>query len=223
MSEQQQENQEQVQQEQQQEAQPQAQESVTEERAPAEETVSKAEFERALADMHKYKQQVREMSQASQAEKERLMREQENWKGLAELKEQELNEHKEKLEAIQNSLVKREKFNALEKAARAAGIRDEAINDLEYFGMDKLQVETTSTGRVNVLGVEGAIANLKLSRPYMFGGQKTVVNGNVPNVNNSDSGVVSEKDLIKLSNDARKSGDYTEYEKAFKQYRQQKK
>lgn len=222
MSEQQQPT-EQLQEQPQVETQEQAQEPVAEEQAPSQETVSKEEFERVLADMHKFKSQVREMSQASQQEKERMMREQENWKGLAELKERELQEANERLNGIQTSLVKREKFNALKDAALKEGIRPEAINDLEYFGMDGLQVETTSTGRVNVLGVDGAIANLKLKRPYMFGGQRTVVNGNVPNVNNSQAGLVSNEELIKLSNEASKTGDYTAYKKAFEQYKQQQK
>lgn len=197
---------------------PQQQEPIQE---PKEETVSKAEFDRVMSDMHKFKSQLREITSASQEEKERLLREQNNWQELAELKDKEAKEYKDRIEAIQSSLVQKEKFSAIKDAAMKAGIRPEAVTDLELVGFDNVKIETTSTGRVNVLGVESAINHLKLSRPHWFGQTNTRVAGSTPNISNT--GLVSLDDLNKLSVEAKKTGDYTTYSHKLKQYQQQKK
>lgn len=193
-------------------------ESVT---PPAEETVSKVEFERVLSEMHKYKGQLREISTASQVEKERLLKEQNNWQELAQIHESRSKAAEERLNMIQESLVNKEKFSALKDAAMRAGIKPEALSDLELVGLDKVQVETTSTGRVNVIGVSQAIDGLKLSRPHWFGGSPTRVSGALPTVA-STQGLVTEKELIKLSVEAQKNSDYATYEQKLKEYKQQK-
>lgn len=187
---------------------------------PAPEVVPKSEFDRVLADMHKYKGQLREISSASQAEKEKLLREQNNWQELAQLQESKAREAEEKLQQLQSALVNREKYSALKDAAMKAGIRSEALSDLELVGLDKVQVETTSTGRVNVIGVGQTIESLKLSRPHWFGGAKTNVSGSIPSVDGSQA-LVTSQELVKLSVEARKSGDYATYEKKLKAFQQQ--
>lgn len=184
------------------------------------ETVSKAEFEKVMTELHKYKGQLREISSASQAEKERLLREGNNFQELAALKDNEAKEIREKYDRLQNSLVDREKYSALKDAAVKAGLKAEALNDLELVALDKVQVETTSTGRVNVLGVSQTIENLKLSRPHWFGGGRTNVSGSIPSVDGTQA-LVTPKELIKLSEEALKSGDYATYENKLKTYQQQ--
>lgn len=200
---------------------PEQTEQVTQEQTP--ETVSRAEFEKVMAEMHKYKGQLREIATASHAEKEKLLREQNNFQELAVMKEREASEYKEKLELLQTSLVDREKYSALKDAAMKAGLRAEALTDLELVALDKVQVETTSTGRVNVLGVSQAIESLKVSRPHWFGGSKTTVAGALPTATSGAGGLVTLEEIIKLSNEASKSGDYATYEAKMKQYQQQRK
>lgn len=188
-----------------------------------EEVVSKAEFERVLADMHKYKSQARDMANKSRAEQEAILREKGEWQKIAEMKEQEAKEVSERYSQLQESLVQSKKFEALKEEALKQGIRPEALLDLELVGMDGVQVEQTSLGRVNVLGVGDAINRIKATRPHWFGSGRTTVVGSTPNVNNAPQGVVSNEELIKLSLQAKKSGDYTDYNKAFEKYRQQRK
>lgn len=192
--------------------------TTTEENKP--ETVSKAEFDKVLGEMHKYKGQLKEISTASQAEKERLLREGNNFQELATLKEKEAQEYREKYDRLQNSLVDKEKYSALKDAAVKAGLKPEALSDLELVALDKVQIETTSTGRVNVIGVTQAIEGLKLSRPHWFGGAKTTVSGNIPSVDGS-AALVTPQELVKLSEEARKSGDYATYEKKLRSFQQQ--
>lgn len=182
-----------------------------------------AEKQKLVDEVHKYKNTARELESKSRAEQERILREKGEWQQLAELKDEELKAERERISQIKESLINKEKLNALKDAGRKKGMREEALNDLELFGMDDVQVETTSMGNVNVLGVEGAIERLKLQRPYLFGGNRTNVNGNMPNVNNDGAGVVTKEELIKLQKEAKKSGDYAAYQKAHNQYRQQRK
>lgn len=214
---------EQQQQEQQQESiaqEAQEQPAVSEAKEQQPEVVPKSELQKVLDELHKYKSQARELSTAAQADKERLLREGNRWQELAELKDKELQDMRQTNDQIKDAMINEKKFSALKDAAVKAGLRQEAFSDLELVGLDQVQVETTSTGRVNVLGVDQLISNVKLSRPHWFGGQKTNVNGSIPNVNNQ-AGVVSTQDLVKLSNEAKKSGDYAQYEKSLRQFQQQ--
>jgi len=199
---------------------PVAAEAVPPVETPAEETVSKAEFEKVLAEMHKYKGEARDLTSASAAEKEQLLRAGGKWEEIATLKSKELEDANTRYTAIQKSLVDNKKFSALKDAAMKAGVRPEAMTDLELVSMDSLQVETTSTGRVNVLGVQAEIDRIKLTRPHWFGGAKTTINGGIPSVNNP-GGLVTKEELIKLSVEAQKSGDYTAYHAKTKQYQTQ--
>jgi hypothetical protein len=187
---------------------------------PPVESVPKAEFEKVLAELHKHKNEKRELLAKSQAEKEQILREQNRWQELAELKAKEAEELREYSTKAKEAFVSEKKYSALKEAALKAGIRPEALPDLEIVGLDKVQVETTSTGRVNVLGVEHAIENLKLQRPHWFGGQKTVIAGNTPNV--MAGAIVNTEQLDKLSKEAAKTGDYTAYQEATKLFQQQK-
>jgi hypothetical protein len=164
---------------------------------------------------------VRDSAAKSAAEKEQLLREQNRWQELAELKAKEAEDYKAHLDKTREAMVTDKKFGAVREAALKAGIRPEAIADLELVGLDKVQVETTSLGRVNVIGVDNLIDSIKLSRPHWFGGQQTRVAGTVPNI--SSPSVVSLSELNKLSLEASKSGDYTAYEQKLKQYQKQRK
>jgi hypothetical protein len=184
-------------------------------------TVSLEDHERALADLHKYKSQLRDIETKSEAQREQLLKDNKEFEKLAMVYKQKLEETDSKFKKAQEAIVLDKKFGALKEAAMKAGIRQEAIQDLESLNMDRVEVETTSTGRVNVLGVEGLIENLKMSRPHWFGATKTTVAGGVPNI--TQGGLVSKEELIKLSLEAQKTGDSSAYLAKFKQYKQQQK
>jgi len=158
---------------------------------------------------------------STQADVEKSLREQKRWEELVTIKDGELSELRQRDTETKKAFIQEKKYSAVKEEALKAGIRPEALADLELIGLDKVDIETTSTGRINVLGVQGAIESLKMSRPHWFGQPKTIINGNLPGVNNS-TGLVTSAEVNKLSMEARKTGDYAAYEKAFKQYRQQK-
>ena len=183
--------------------------------------VSKAELEHALADLQKFKTRATELEGKAKKEEEARLRDTENWKKLYELKTQEAEEKDQKLNQIQESIVENAKFSAVKEAALKSGIRPEALGDLSLLGFRDVAIETTSNGNVIVLGADRFVEQLKTIRPHWFGKPAINLNGNIPGVTGKGP-IANESDLIKLSLEAQRSGDYTAYEKKLKEYRQQK-
>lgn len=185
------------------------------------EMVPKAELERVLKDMHKYKATARELETKVKTEQETKMKEQENWKQYAELKEKEAKDAIEAKERVQASYVNEKKFSAIREAAMKAGIHQNAVSDLELLSLDSVVLETTSTGKLNVLGAEQFVSSLKTLKPHWFNAAKTNVNTSIPGVSSSEP--VTAAQVLKASKEAAKSGDYTAYQNLTKQYQQQRK
>lgn len=151
---------------------------------------TKAQLDAIAKEREEYKAKL------SQVEDERL-KASNQWKELAEIKEQKLREAEEKNIQFKNAYVQDKKMEVVKREAIKAGIRDEAIMDLDLVDLSMLEIETTSTGRINVLNVEKAIENLQSTRPYWFKSQ------NAPNINNSLPSVnkpadLSINDILKL-------------------------
>ena len=182
--------------------------------------VSKSELENVLADLHKYKAKAKEYEEKSRKTEEERLRETQQWQKLAELKAREAQERDEELSKIKTSLTEEKKYSAVKEAALKAGIRPEAIEDLGMLSMKDVVIETTSTGRVNVLGADRFVDNLKQLRPHWFGKSSLNVNGVVPKITTGT--VATEQDLLKMSLEASKSGDYTAYKKAFDEFNKRK-
>lgn len=183
-----------------------------------EQFVPKAELERVLQDMHKYKQQVKAYSEQLENAKMEKLKETNNWQEIAKVKEEEAVKAKEEADRLKSSFISEKKFSHIKEAALKQGLRTDAIQDLELLSFDDVLVETTSTGKINILGIDRYIQNLKMSRPHWFGSTKTVVNGSIPST--TTHGTVTKQDLLKLSMEAQKSGDYTAYQNAMKTYQQ---
>lgn len=181
--------------------------------------VSRADYERIKNDMLKFKMSDREKSEKLRQIEEQTLREKEDWKALAERKAEEAREAAEKAERLQNSFLNREKFSAVERAALKAGIRPDALSDLALYNMDGVVVESTDTG-LKVLGAENYIQNLKQLKPYLFGQGAPKVNSSLPDVTAEKE--VGTSDLIKLSLEAAKTGDYTKYEAAMRRFQTKK-
>jgi hypothetical protein len=185
--------------------------------------VSKAELDRALADMHKYKAAARETTEKLKAIETNGLKEKEDWKKLAEIKEEEARVALEESNRLKTSFVNEKKFSAVKEAALKAGVISQAMSDLELLSLDDVQIETTSTGKLNVLGADDFVNRIKTLKPHWFGAVKTTVNSSIPGVTTSGSTTVSKDDIIKLSLEASKSGDYTAYRQALVKFNQQNK
>lgn len=172
-----------------------------------------AETSHLLSDIHKLKEANKNLQEmVKQRETDELKQKQE-WKTLAELKEKENVELKEQISSSQKAILNNEKYKAVKDAAVKAGLRKEAMDDLEsLFNYEQLQVEVTSTGRVNILGVDQAVERFKTVKAYLFGGPPPNVNLNTPGV--TTQGPVNIGDLAKLEKEAKQSGDYSKYHAA---------
>lgn len=188
-------------------------------------TVSKAEFDRVLSELHGFKNQAKELLDAKNKSEEENLRANKQWKELAERHEKTAKDWQEKFSGLSQSVVKDKKISAVREAALKSGIRQEALQDLEMLELRDVQVETTSTGRINVLGAETAISNLKTLRPHWFGGSSGPgVNTNTPGVTgNGTPGTVTIQQVITAEKEAKKTGDSTAYIRLFKAYQAQQK
>jgi len=183
-----------------------------EEVKPAEKMVPLSVAEQYKNDMFKYKEKLRAIEEQS-------LREKEDWKTLAERREQERLEALERADRIESSFVNEKKFSAIERAALKAGIRPEAMSDLPMLNFDGVVVDKGEDGRVKVQGAEDFVHNLKQIKPHWFGSNPVKVNTNLPDVTSEKD--VNESDLIKLSLEASKTGDYSKYKAAQARFHKQ--
>lgn len=185
-----------------------------------------ADADKALADIQKFKQLAKEY-EAEVARKEQMLKDQEeqklaeanDWKQLAEKRALELKDMEGKYSSLNSNIVRREKLSVLEKAAMQLGIKN--VDDIASFGLDAdVVVETTSTGRINVLGADEAVKKLKQDRPYLFKSGSGSINTGEPGVS-SMGNAVSFAELEKARVKAETSGDYKEYEKMHQRFMSQ--
>lgn len=149
---------------------------------PKPRVVAWEDHKRALDDLHKFKKQVSELeTKFSQIEDQRL-RDQNDWKQLAEKEKKRADDADAKVKTITGSLVLTQKHQAVQKAALDAGIRQEALADLDLLDLNEVQVEATSTGRYIVSGANEYIDELKAKKPHWFKTAKA------PNLNTGGGG-----------------------------------
>lgn len=147
------------------------------------EMVSKAELQKVLDEMHKYKKTAKEFEAKIKDQEMSKLKAQEEWQKVAEIKEREAQEAIEKATRLEQSFLNNRKYDAIKAAALQNGIRKEALNDLELIDFDDdIAIETTSTGKINVIGAEAAVKKLKAQRPYWFGKSISGVNTDSPDV-----------------------------------------
>lgn len=188
---------------------------------PQPETVSKADLERALKDLHKYKAQVQEFKEKSEQEKIQRMKEQNQWREIAEAKEREALEFKKQATEVQQSYLNEKKYAALSSACSQLGLRPEAVSDLELIDLSAVQIETTSTGKINVLGADKVAEQLKRQKPHWFSEPKPpLVNSSGQRVHDQ-SGTITYDMLMTAEKEAQKSGDMSKYAALHKQFQQQ--
>lgn len=187
----------------------------------APETVSLADHKRAIDDLHKFKKEAEKYKQTLEADKVARMKEQNQWKELAEQRELQAKEATEKAERLQSSYLGEKKFGALSAAASKLGLRQEAMSDLEMLDLSEIQIETTSTGKINVLGAEKYAERLKTLKPHWF--QEKVA----PSVNatgqriQEQPGTVTPAMVLAAQKEGQKSGDMSKYNQLFKQLQMQ--
>lgn len=157
----------------------------------------KEEIEKAALEMNKLKSENEAFKKKYEDLEQSKLQEQNNWKALAEIekkKREETEVEKKKLEKAFVTTVKRAEVH---REAMAAGIREEALRDLDLLNYDTVAIETTSSGHINVLGSKEYIESLKAERKHWFKDASNV------NVNNSNPAtpkdkVYSSDEILKL-------------------------
>lgn len=134
----------------------------------APEMVSRDAYEQIKRDLFKFKSEARELKEKiSEAEKTKL-KETENYKAYAETLEKERDEIQAKLRDFTSITLQDKKLSAVREAARKAGIREEALPDIELVDLEGISVETTSTGRIMVEGADDFVKRLQKTRSHWF-------------------------------------------------------
>lgn len=183
------------------------------------EMVPKSELAKAIDDIHVLKNKLKEQDDVSKNKEIDDLKEKENWKQIAKIKEDEAATATSETKNLRESIVQDKKFAAMKEAALGAGIRKEALGDLDLLDFSELIIETTNTGKINVLGCEKAISNLKAQKPHWFTSRSTKVDGGLPEVING--GGVTYKDVLAAEQKAKETSDYVPYKKVLQQYREQ--
>lgn len=175
---------------------------------------------RALDDLHKYKNNSKELEAKLNAIEEERLKEKQDYKALADRYKAESEAHGRKLREV-NALIERsQKFQALERVAAEAGIRPEAIEDLELLPLDRLELETTSNGRFMVNGVKDYVEDLKQRKPHWFKKDKPpAVNSGGGGAKPTGDGKLTARDVLDAEKKVR-AGKMTkdQYHEVFRKY-----
>lgn len=189
--------------------------------------VPAAELEKVLKQVHELKARTRQFEQERKTLEEQKLEETKEYQKLYEAKKKELEEINNKYSNERKAYVRAEKFRELKAHAEKAGLRKEALDDLDLLDYDdKLQIEYTNTGKHSVIGVESYVEDIKAKKPHWFGSQNKPFNtatGDV--VNGSNNGVLSMPEIIALEKKAKQTKDPKDmqaYEQAFKNYLQRR-
>ena len=169
------------------------------------EMVSKSELKKVLDDMMKFKKanqelqtQVKSYEQmAKEAEEKRLV-EKEDYKNLYEQWKDKANKAVEEKNGLLKAFENDKKYEVIKRSAVKNGLRDEALDDLEYLDTSDVIIEKTDQGRINIIGADEFVDKLKERKPFWFNDSKA------PTLNTSDGSPgsrpkeLSASDILKL-------------------------
>lgn len=185
--------------------------------------VTRADHDRALADMQKYKRENEKLRAEKADEKSAKLKEEKRFEELAAAKEQEAKEAREEADKVRNSFLGEKKFNTVRSAAEKLGLRPEAVSDLETLDLSTIQIETTSTGKINVLGADKFAERLKTLKPHWFAPKQTQkVNTNGTRVLDTDGGEITTRMIMEAEAAGKKAGNMAAYQEMVKKYQQQR-
>lgn len=167
-------------------------------------TVSWQSHKRALDDLHKFKGQVGELSKKLGDLESQRLQEKNDFKTLYEQEKNKNSDLEKKLGDTNTAFIETTRFGAVKQAAVAAGIRKEALEDLELLPVDKsVNVDVTAQGRFLVSGQKEFVDGLKKTRPHWFAASTP------PPVNGGGGGTpppgttLTPKDVVKAEMDCK--------------------
>ena len=184
------------------------------------------EHERNLKEIMQLKTQTKELeaklkAREEDADRSRLskLKEQQKFQELAEEFRQKAEAAEQESKTLKQSVVTDKKFSAIKEAALKAGIRKEALDDLELLDFDGVEIEATTMGNWSVHGADQFIERAKVTRPHWFGKKGTRINSSDPEV--GAAGKVTFKDVMKAEKVAEETGDFAPLNALTRRYQQQ--
>jgi hypothetical protein len=172
---------------------------------PAAKTYDEAFVAKLQADHAAAAKKAADLEAKVRSDEEKKLKDANNWEQFAKLKEEEAVAAKAESAKFKQAIVERERITAIREEAMKAGIRKEAIADLNLIDFTELKIETGSDGKVSVTGADKAITRLKALRPYWFGSGTPNVNPNTPSATSSSNTVTWEQ-LKEAEAKAKKTG-----------------
>lgn len=192
------------------------------------------DHERAINDMMKFKKalgekdlEISNLRKEFETFKKKNMEAGQDFKGLYELErgekeaaKKEALEAKESSDKLKRLVAYNEKFRAIQKSLLEKGFKQEALSLLESESFDNVELEITSKGNFNVLGVDSFVESYKKKYNFLFGNNQTTV------VNSGGGSTVDEEKplthqyMVELSR-SRKPEDQVMLKKLWPKYVQQ--
>jgi len=195
--------------------------TVVETPAPIAETVARADYEALNSRLKAQDAQLAKFKEEQKTNQDKELKQRNEWQKLAELKEADAIAARAESTQLKNSYLNDRKFSTVKEACSKAGLRPEALADLELIDLADVVVETTSTGKINVLGSDKFAERLKTLRPHWFTDKPPVVHtGGVKLLD--PTGPVSIDDLYAAEKECKKSGDMTKYKQMHQKYTEQR-
>lgn len=186
-------------------------------------TVSKAAFDKAMAELNDLKTKQTTYEEEKRALKEKEMRKNDDFKGLLKLREDEIKSLHDKNKNLTSGVVQREKMAKIREEASKQGLIPEALSDLNSLKWDHVVGAPDENEDLVFHGVSAAITSLKQTKPHWFKDATKNINPNLGKTikGSGDDGKITTDDVIKAEQEAKKSGDKSNYYKIHEAYRKQ--
>lgn len=131
-------------------------------------TVAWQDHQRALADLHKNKDEAKKLREELKKRDEQKLKETNDWKSLAEKYQGERDEAKTESERTSSAFKNTLRAQKVQALAEKAGLRTEARDDLDLLDLDGVEVDVTESGRYLIKGADSFVESLKKSKPHWF-------------------------------------------------------
>ncbi|MBL0320681.1 MAG: hypothetical protein IPP74_15510 [Alphaproteobacteria bacterium] len=179
------------------------------------------DHENLLREMNELRATAKAAQEQLRLEQDAKLREKKDWETLANKYQKERDDVASQNTRIKEALVIDKKASAVREAAAKLGILPEATGDLDLVDLNGVQIETTSTGKINVLGADKFAEKLKMLKPHWFRPLNPSVNSGGVRIE-AGGADITVKDVMNAEKEARKTGDSTKYKALYAQFQKQK-
>ena len=135
---------------------------------PSEADQLRAELEAERKAKNQLSSQVSQLAESIKTLQKQTHKSKEDFKTLAEQLEKENGELKADRDKLKTSIFHTARVGEVKAAALKAGLREEAVSDLEGLDLEEVQVEIGDDNVIRVKGADDYAAKLKKLKSYMF-------------------------------------------------------